>query len=81
MAVLFEEFCKLSLQERRECFGIQVEMCSDCGVVLQETITGRNPSPKGYLCERCSIESFGDIIEKYPILPGGHHRIKTLESQ
>jgi hypothetical protein len=48
--------------------------CPYCGVLLQETITGRRPTPKGDACSDCYYEQLGEIIESSPITSGGFHR-------
>lgn len=48
--------------------------CPYCGVLLQETITGRRRTPKGDACSDCYYEQLGEIIEAHPVTSGGIHR-------
>jgi hypothetical protein len=48
--------------------------CCNCGVKLQETITGKRHTPKGDTCSDCYYEMLGDMIEKHPIASGGIRR-------
>ena len=50
---------------------VHSEKCADCGVALQESITGRNQSPTGPVCNVCSFEQFSKEIEEHPLLIGG----------
>ena len=44
--------------------------CSYCGVLLQETITGKRPTPDGEACSDCYYEKLGAGIEEHPIVSG-----------
>lgn len=48
--------------------------CAYCGVVLQETITGKRPTPKGSACSDCYYGLLGEAIEEHPIASGGNRR-------
>ena len=50
------------------------QRCPYCGVVLQETITGKKPTPKGPACADCYYGLIGDGIEEHPIASGGNRR-------
>ncbi|MGU3452420.1 hypothetical protein [Methylobacterium sp. 391_Methyba4] len=42
--------------------------CSDCGIPLQETVTGNRPCGDGkHLCSDCFYEEFGREIDAHPI--------------
>ena len=51
-----------------------VEKCAHCGVALQETITGKRPTPDGDACSDCYYEELGELIEQHPIVSGGNRR-------
>ena len=46
------------------------QRCPYCGVVLQETITGKRPTPKGEACSDCYYEQLGEAVEQHPIVSG-----------
>ncbi len=46
------------------------QRCPYCGVVLQETITGKRPTPKGEACSDCYYEQLGQAVEQHPIVSG-----------
>lgn len=48
--------------------------CPYCGVVLQETITGKRRTPDGEACSDCYYDKLGEAIERYPISSGGIRR-------
>lgn len=48
--------------------------CHNCNVVLQETITGKKPTPKGFACADCYYDLLGALIEESPIASGGNRR-------
>ena len=48
--------------------------CCGCGVMLQETITGRRKTPKGEACSDCYYESLGELVETHPIVSAGIRR-------
>ena len=47
--------------------------CASCGAPLSKTLTGKNLSPKGIVCDDCYYEQMSEELEKYPI---GHHRVR-----
>lgn len=49
-------------------------LCRNCGVKLQETITGKRHTPKGDTCSDCYYEMLGEMIEDHPIASGGIRR-------
>ena len=52
----------------------QQPSCKVCGVVLQETITGKRSVPGGYACSDCFYEVLGEVVEKHPIASAGTRR-------
>ena len=48
--------------------------CPYCGVILQETVTGKRPTPKGEACSDCHYGLIGEEVEKSPIASGGIRR-------
>jgi formylmethanofuran dehydrogenase subunit E len=42
-------------------------ICSKCGSVIHETITGKYETADGVLCKLCFSEILGAEIEKHPI--------------
>jgi hypothetical protein len=48
--------------------------CPYCDVLLQETITGKRPTPKGDACSDCYYGLLGEAIEEHPIASGGSRR-------
>ncbi len=48
--------------------------CPYCNVVLQETVTGKRPTPKGDACSDCYYGLLGEAIEDHPIASGGNRR-------
>jgi hypothetical protein len=49
------------------------QKCCKCGVVLQETITGKRPTPTGDACD-CYYDELGVEIERHPIASAGIRR-------
>lgn len=42
--------------------------CADCGVPLQETVTGNRPCGEaGHLCSDCYFDAFGEELDARPI--------------
>lgn len=58
-------FMKMTKEQRLAL--APVEKCAACGVVLQQSITGREKSPKGIVCEDCGLSQLSEEIEKNPI--------------
>ncbi|MBI4027618.1 MAG: hypothetical protein HY360_21710 [Verrucomicrobia bacterium] len=50
------------------------QKCSGCGIMLQETITGKRQTPGGYACSDCYYEQLGEEIERRPIASAGIRR-------
>jgi len=48
--------------------------CCRCGVMLQETVTGKRDTPDGEACSDCYYGMLGEEIEKHPIASGGIRR-------
>ena len=44
--------------------------CCYCDVLLQETITGKRPTPNGEACSDCYYEKLGEGVEQHPIVSG-----------
>lgn len=44
--------------------------CCRCGVLLQETVTGRRKTPGGEACSDCYYEELGEIVEQHPVVSG-----------
>lgn len=40
------------------------QTCAGCGEPLSGFLTGKNPSPKGIVCNDCYYEQLGNEIEK-----------------
>jgi hypothetical protein len=43
------------------------EKCAECQCDLSSFVTGKNPSPKGTVCDDCHYDAIGDEIDKHPI--------------
>jgi hypothetical protein len=41
--------------------------CADCGILLQETITGNRRTRRGHVCSRCYFKRLGQELDKHPI--------------
>jgi hypothetical protein len=50
------------------------QKCCHCGVVLQETITGKRQTPAGDACSDCFYEELGQEVEHHPITSAGIRR-------
>ncbi len=48
--------------------------CCACGVVLQETITGKRTTPDGEACSDCYYEGISKLVERHPIVSAGSRR-------
>jgi hypothetical protein len=46
---------------------LATQKCPYCGVVLQETVTGKRPTPKGQACSDCYYEQLGEGVEMHPV--------------
>ncbi len=53
--------------EKLSDLKLSIQKCPSCGVVLQETITGKRPTPKGPSCSDCYYEQLGESVEEHPI--------------
>ena len=62
------------LDELRATQSQQGPCCCGCGILLQETITGRRKAPKGEACSDCYYESLGELVEAHPIVSAGIRR-------
>ncbi len=47
--------------------GEKCAKCENCGIVLQETITGNRAGSNGRVCSDCYFKELGEVVEKYPI--------------
>ena len=54
--------------KRLDVLRLETRKCPYCGVVLQETITGKRPTPRGFACSDCYYEQIGEIVEQHPIV-------------
>jgi hypothetical protein len=50
--------------------GGDQQHCCQCGVLLQETITGKRKTPDGEACSDCYYEQLGDLVEQHPVVSG-----------
>jgi hypothetical protein len=62
------------LEELRQQQFPKGPCCCGCGIVLQETITGRQKTPEGEACSDCYYESLGELVEDHPIVSAGIRR-------
>lgn len=62
------------LDELRAKRSNQGPTCCGCGIMLQETITGRRKTPDGEACSDCYYESLGELVEAHPIVSAGIRR-------
>jgi len=46
------------------------QQCPFCGVALQETVTGKRPTPKGDACADCYFGEISEGLEIHPIASG-----------
>lgn len=53
---------------------VRQELCVECSVPLQETITGKRKTPRGDACSDCYYAELGAEIERHPIASGGVRR-------
>jgi len=51
---------------------LEPQKCADCQQPLSGFITGKNPSPKGLVCDDCYYKSFGEELDEFPIGPRTH---------
>lgn len=59
------------LFENPQIFGdLARERCAICNVALQETLTGKRPTPTGPACSDCYYEKLGEELEKHPVGEG-----------
>lgn len=58
------------IDDRAKLAGLRLntQTCPYCRVVLQETITGKRPTPKGSACSDCYYEQLGNVVEQHPIV-------------
>jgi hypothetical protein len=46
------------------------QQCVSCGILLQESITGRRKTCDGDVCSDCYYEKVGEVIDQHPITSG-----------
>lgn len=44
-----------------------VDTCKECGVPIQEFITGRKKIRNEFYCKKCYYKKLGELIEERPI--------------
>ena len=54
--------------KRLDLLRLSTRTCPYCGVTLQETITGKRPTPEGFACSDCYYEQLGEGVEQHPIV-------------
>jgi len=42
-------------------------LCADCGVVLDEEVTGCRRTEHGWLCDDCYFCRLGELVEQRPV--------------
>lgn len=47
--------------------GPHVSTCANCGIWLQDSVTGSHDTDKGPVCSDCYFKEWGDMVEKHPI--------------
>jgi hypothetical protein len=65
MPITIQEF--LNNPERRAGLYLRAEECKLCGVMLQETVTGKRAAPEGHVCSDCYYDRIGEELDTYPI--------------
>ena len=50
------------------------QRCCKCEVKLQETVTGKRPTPDGPACSDCYYDGLGEEIEQHPLGSAGIRR-------
>ncbi len=65
MAILLKDL--LAHPEKVDTLKLSPQKCAYCDIDLQETITGKRRTPKGYACSDCYYEQLGEGVEKHPI--------------
>ena len=55
-------------------FRLGRQHCTHCDVMIQETLTGKRPTPKGDACSDCYYEQIGEGVEECPIATPGLRR-------
>jgi hypothetical protein len=50
------------------------QKCCRCGVVLQETVTGKRKVPEGHACSDCYYGDFDEELDRHPIGSAGIRR-------
>ena len=68
MAITLKEL--IENPSKLDALDVGQERCAYCGVLLQETITGKRPTPEGEACSDCYYEKIGEGIEQHPIVSG-----------
>jgi hypothetical protein len=64
-AITFGEYCELA--QAGKIKEIPFVKCAQCGVVLQETITGNRRVGDDRVCSDCYFRGFDELIEERPI--------------
>jgi hypothetical protein len=62
------------LIERPDLLSKVGPRCHYCGVLLQETITGKRCEGDHEVCSDCYYEKLGQAIEEHPIVGARVHR-------
>jgi hypothetical protein len=65
MAILLKD-----LMENPNLLVTEGPKCPHCGVLLQETITGKRMIGEEEVCSDCYYERLGDLVEQHPITSG-----------
>lgn len=61
---------KKLIAERGRAKAKHGQRCPYCGILLQETITGKRRAPDGDACSDCYYEELGEGVERHPIVSG-----------
>lgn len=54
--------------KKLDLLKLDAPSCPYCKVDLQETITGKRPTPRGSACSDCYHEQVGELVEQHPIV-------------
>ena len=65
MGMSMVEYAKLSDDELLS--RSKLNTCPDCGIPLQETLTGCRPTVRGHVCTDCYFIEMGDHVDSHPI--------------
>jgi hypothetical protein len=72
MAITLREL--IADPKKIDSLRLNTQKCPYCNVPLQETITGKRPTPKGDACSDCYYEQIGEAIERHPVASARVHR-------